>query len=59
MPSMLAEISFLTDPDDAYELGQPAYRQRIADSLYQGVPKCVHGLSGVRSAEKREHAGAN
>lgn len=59
MPSILAEISFLTNPDDAHELGQPAYRQRIADSLYQGVAKCVNGLSGVRLAENREHAGAN
>jgi N-acetylmuramoyl-L-alanine amidase len=59
MPSILAEISFLTNPDDAHELGQLAYRQRIAASLYQGVAKCVNGLSGVRLAENREHVGAN
>jgi N-acetylmuramoyl-L-alanine amidase len=59
MPSILAEISFLTNPDDAHELAQPAYRQRIADSLYQGVAKCMNRLSGVRLAENREHAGAN
>jgi hypothetical protein len=59
MPSILAEISLLTNPDDAHELGQPAYRQSIADSLYQGVAECVNGLSGVRLAENREHAGAN
>ena len=56
---ILAEISFLTNPDDAHELGQPAYPQRIADPLYQGVAKCVNELSGVRLAENREHAGAN
>jgi N-acetylmuramoyl-L-alanine amidase len=36
MPSILAEISFLTNSDDARELQQPAYRQRIAESLYRG-----------------------
>jgi N-acetylmuramoyl-L-alanine amidase len=59
MPSILAEISFLTNPDDARELRQSSYRQRIADSLYQGVAKYVNGLSGVRLAENRERAGAN
>jgi N-acetylmuramoyl-L-alanine amidase len=48
MPSILAEISFLTNPDDARELLQPAYREGIADSLYQGVAKYVNGLSWVR-----------
>ncbi|HEY4045800.1 MAG TPA: N-acetylmuramoyl-L-alanine amidase [Acidobacteriaceae bacterium] len=57
MPSILAEISFLTNPDDARQLRQPAYRERIADSLYQGVAKYVTGLSGVRLAENRGHAG--
>ncbi len=36
MPSILAEISFLTNSDDARELQRPAYRQRIAESLYRG-----------------------
>jgi N-acetylmuramoyl-L-alanine amidase len=56
MPSILAEISFLTNPDDARELRQPAYRERLADSLYQGVAKYVTGLSGVRLAENRGRA---
>jgi N-acetylmuramoyl-L-alanine amidase len=59
MPSILAEISFLTNPDDAHELRQPAYRQRIAESLYRGVAKYVNGLSGIRLAENRDHPGAN
>ena len=48
MPSILAEISFLTNPDDARELRDPNYRQRIAESLYRGVSKYIGGLSGVR-----------
>ena len=51
MPSILAEISFLTNPDDARELRQPDYRERIAESLYLGVAKYISGLSGVRLAQ--------
>jgi N-acetylmuramoyl-L-alanine amidase len=51
MPSILAEISFLTNPDDASELRDPKYRQRIAESLYRGIARYVSGLSGVRIAE--------
>jgi N-acetylmuramoyl-L-alanine amidase len=51
MPSILAEISFLTNSDDARELQQPAYRQRIAESLYRGVERYISGLSGVRLAQ--------
>jgi N-acetylmuramoyl-L-alanine amidase len=59
MPSILAEISFLTNPGDARELRQPAYRERIAESLYRGTSKYISGLSGLRlaqnSAESRSH----
>jgi len=51
MPSILAEISFLTNPDDAHQLRDPEYRQRIAESLYKGVAKYIGSLSGVRLAE--------
>jgi N-acetylmuramoyl-L-alanine amidase len=51
MPSILAEISFLTNPDDATQLRDPEYRQRIAESLYRGVAKYVNGLSGLRVAQ--------
>ena len=51
MPSILAEISFLTNSDDARQLRQPAYRQRIAESLYRGVARYISGLSGIRLAQ--------
>jgi N-acetylmuramoyl-L-alanine amidase len=51
MPSILAEISFLTNPDDARELRQAAYRERIAESLYRGVARYISGLNGLRLAE--------
>lgn len=56
MPSILAEISFLTNPDDASELGQPQYRERIAEALYRGVAHYVDSLSGVRLADASPHA---
>jgi N-acetylmuramoyl-L-alanine amidase len=37
MPSVLAEVSFLTNPQDARLLKSPAYRQRIADALFDAV----------------------
>jgi N-acetylmuramoyl-L-alanine amidase len=51
MPSILAEISFLTNPTTAEELREPAYRERIADALYRGVARYVSSLNGVRLAE--------
>jgi len=57
MPSILAEISFLTNPDDARELRDPEYRERIAESLYRGVSRYVSSLSGVRIAQNGHTAG--
>ena len=34
----------------------PAYRQRIAESLYHGIAKYVGGLSGVKLAAKTSPA---
>jgi N-acetylmuramoyl-L-alanine amidase len=59
MPSILAEISFLTNSADAHELQQPAYRERIAESLYRGVARYIRGLSGVRLAQSSGHPDGN
>jgi N-acetylmuramoyl-L-alanine amidase len=53
MPSILAEISFVTNQRDANQLSQPEYRQRVAESLYKGVAKYAGGLSGVRTPTER------
>ena len=55
MPSILAEISFVSNPTDERRLETGEYRQRIADSLYQGIAKYVNGLSGVKVASKVDH----
>jgi N-acetylmuramoyl-L-alanine amidase len=52
MPSILAEISFVSNPTDARKLETSEHRQRIAESLYRGVSKYVSGLSGVKVASK-------
>ena len=41
MPAVLAEISFLTNKDDAKKLAKPAYRQKIAAALEAGVERYV------------------
>ena len=52
MPSILAEISFVSNPGDEKKLKTSDYRQRIADSLYKGVAKYISGLSGVKVASR-------
>ena len=52
MPSILAEISFVSNPLDERKLETAEHRQRIAESLYRGVSKYVNGLSGVKVASK-------
>ena len=52
MPSILAEISFVSNPTDAHKLETAEYRQRIAESLYRGISRYVNGLSGVRVASR-------
>ncbi|MGA2426441.1 MAG: N-acetylmuramoyl-L-alanine amidase [Terriglobales bacterium] len=54
MPSILAEISFVSNPTDERRLETSEHRQRIAESLYRGVSKYVNGLSGVKVASKIE-----
>ena len=58
MPSILAEISFLTNPDDAAQLRDGAYRERIAESLYKGVAKYERSLSGTRLPESAKNESA-
>ena len=49
MPSILAEISFVTNGRDAAQLRTPEYRQRVAESLYAGVAKYESSLAGAKS----------
>jgi N-acetylmuramoyl-L-alanine amidase len=57
MPSILAEISFVTNPKDADQLREPEYRERVAESLYQGVARYEAGLSGAQGMAERASIG--
>lgn len=52
MPSILAEISFVSNPTDEKKLRTNEYRQRVAESLYRGISRYVNGLSGIKVATK-------
>jgi N-acetylmuramoyl-L-alanine amidase len=47
MPSILTEISFLSNPVDEKLLKQPEYRQRVAEGLYQGVASYLESLNSM------------
>ncbi len=53
MPSILAEISFVTNAKDARQLQEPEYRERVAESLYKGVAKYAGGLNGSKAPTER------
>ena len=53
MPSVLAEISFITNRHDARLLKSSAYRDKIAESLLAGVLKYQQTLKKVQTAALR------
>ena len=59
MPSILAEISFLSNPTDERRLKTPEYRQRIAESLYRGISRYVDGLGGLKVASQMQRSSAD
>jgi N-acetylmuramoyl-L-alanine amidase len=50
MPSVLAEISFISNPDEEKRLKGPEYRQQIAESLFQGIKSYAETLSSTKAA---------
>jgi N-acetylmuramoyl-L-alanine amidase len=54
MPSVLTEISFLSNPNDERLLKKPDYRQKMAQALFGGIFNYVKTLSGVKVAKKIE-----
>lgn len=47
MPSVLTEISFLSNPADEQLLKKPEHRQKVAEGLYQGVASYLHSLNSM------------
>jgi len=52
MPSVLAEIGFVTNPKDEALFRKQEFRQKIAEGLYQGISKYASGLSQFQVAQK-------
>lgn len=50
MPSVLAEIGFVSNPHDEKVLQKPEQRQKIADALFKGVSQYAKTLSHVEIA---------
>jgi len=51
MPSVLAEIGFVSNPREEALLKKPDYRQKVAESLYRGVSKYAESLSHFQVAQ--------
>ena len=50
MPAILAEVSFVSSPTDESELQRSAYRQQIAEALYQGLARYAETSRKVKLA---------
>ena len=53
MPSILAEIGFVSNPRDEKLLRKSDQRQKIADALFKGVAQYANSLSHVQIARAR------
>lgn len=54
MPSVLAEISFVTHKQEAAHLKIPAYRQQIAEALLDGILRYQASLKGTQAIAARQ-----
>ena len=47
MPSVLSEISFISNPSDEQLLKKTDQRQRVADGLYRGIASYLESLNSL------------
>ena len=63
MPSVLAEISFLSNPNDERLLRKPAQRERIAMGLYRGIATYLASINSLSYNKQKfatdDHSGAS
>lgn len=52
MPSVLAEIGFVSNPHEGGLLQRPEYRQKIAEALYKGLAQYAETLSHFQVARQ-------
>ncbi len=53
MPSVLAEISFLSNPSDEQWLKKPENRQKVADGLYRGIETYLQSTNSLAANQSR------
>jgi N-acetylmuramoyl-L-alanine amidase len=54
MPSVLAEVAFLSNQREERLLRRPDYRQKVAEGLFKGVAKYASSLSHFQVAESKK-----
>lgn len=54
MPSILAEIGFVSNPQDAAKMKKKEQRQKIAEALYKGIAQYARSLSHVQVAQAKK-----
>jgi N-acetylmuramoyl-L-alanine amidase len=59
MPSVLAEIGFLSNARDEANLGKPEYRQKVAEALYKGLAQYAQSLSHFEVTAASKATGTN
>jgi len=57
MPSVLAEVGFITNAHDEAMMRNPEYRQRIAEALYKGLSAYANSLSHFQVAQQASKPG--
>jgi N-acetylmuramoyl-L-alanine amidase len=50
MPSILSEVSFLSNPSDERLLRTSAFRQKVAEALCRGIEAYAEAVGGVKTA---------
>ena len=56
MPSILAEISFVSSPADEERLKSETYREQIAEALYTGIAQYQAGRHAFKMAASNAHS---
>jgi N-acetylmuramoyl-L-alanine amidase len=56
MPSILAEIGFLSNPKDEANLNKPEYRQKVAEAIFKGLSQYSQSLSHFEVARDSSKA---
>jgi N-acetylmuramoyl-L-alanine amidase len=51
MPSVLAEVAFVSNPEDEKKLKSPEFREIIAKSLLRGVSDYLEALNRTQSRQ--------